>query len=183
MCIHTITPEHEITGDVLLELDLNMLKELDITAFGKRMRIANAINELRRPPSVGSSSPSTRYVGHSSYNSRNADGPSSAPQSLRGPSNMYSPESISPSLDVSGTPMTDRFSNFATGGVSEMPDRPLENGRAIVQEANKNDTSEARNGVCSTSVLQKSVSQLMTSINIRNTVRCLSRYPQAVILP
>ncbi|KAG6334334.1 hypothetical protein ID866_4758 [Astraeus odoratus] len=43
--------EQEITGDVLLELDVNLLKaEIGITAFGKRMRIANAIAELRRPP-------------------------------------------------------------------------------------------------------------------------------------
>lgn len=47
--------EHEITGDVLLEFDVNMLKEIDIVAFGKRMKIANAINELRRPPSFESS--------------------------------------------------------------------------------------------------------------------------------
>lgn len=40
--------EHEITGDVLIELDVNMLKELDIAAFGKRMRISNAITELKR---------------------------------------------------------------------------------------------------------------------------------------
>lgn len=43
--------EHEITGDVLLELDVNLLKELHIPAFGKRMRISNAILELRRPAS------------------------------------------------------------------------------------------------------------------------------------
>ncbi|WVQ80062.1 hypothetical protein IAT38_002163 [Cryptococcus sp. DSM 104549] len=48
--------EHEITGDVLLELDANLLKELDIPAFGKRMRIASAISELRRPSSMISSS-------------------------------------------------------------------------------------------------------------------------------
>ncbi|PVG03581.1 hypothetical protein CPB86DRAFT_804075 [Serendipita vermifera] len=47
--------EHEITGDVLLEFDANMLKEIDIVAFGKRVKIANAINELRRPPSFESS--------------------------------------------------------------------------------------------------------------------------------
>ncbi|KAF6761909.1 hypothetical protein DFP72DRAFT_877407, partial [Ephemerocybe angulata] len=47
--------EQEITGDVLLELDVNVLKsEIGILAFGKRMRIANAIQELRRPPSVSS---------------------------------------------------------------------------------------------------------------------------------
>ncbi|KAF8204568.1 hypothetical protein BJ912DRAFT_938742 [Pholiota molesta] len=45
--------EQEITGDVLLELDVNLLKsEIGIMAFGKRMRIANAITDLRRPPSV-----------------------------------------------------------------------------------------------------------------------------------
>lgn len=32
-----------------------MLKEIDIIAFGKRMKIANAISELRRPPSFESS--------------------------------------------------------------------------------------------------------------------------------
>lgn len=45
--------EQEITGDVLLDLDVNLLKtEIGIPAFGKRMRIANAITDLRRPPSV-----------------------------------------------------------------------------------------------------------------------------------
>ena len=49
--------EQEITGDVLLDLDVNVLKsEIGIMAYGKRMRIANAIAELRRPPSVMSSS-------------------------------------------------------------------------------------------------------------------------------
>ncbi|KAH9942598.1 hypothetical protein B0H21DRAFT_751037 [Amylocystis lapponica] len=48
--------EQEITGDVLLELDANILKtEIGITAFGKRVRIANAITELRRPPSISES--------------------------------------------------------------------------------------------------------------------------------
>ncbi|KAG1752400.1 uncharacterized protein EDB91DRAFT_1045012 [Suillus paluster] len=45
--------EQEITGNVLLELDLNLLKaEIGIVAFGKRMRIANAIAELRHSPSI-----------------------------------------------------------------------------------------------------------------------------------
>ena len=51
--ILTCAAEQEITGDVLLELDANILKsEIGITAFGKRVRIVNAISELRRPPSV-----------------------------------------------------------------------------------------------------------------------------------
>ncbi|KZT70289.1 hypothetical protein DAEQUDRAFT_810744 [Daedalea quercina L-15889] len=45
--------EQEITGDVLLELDANVLKtEIGIVAFGKRARIVNAIADLRRPPSI-----------------------------------------------------------------------------------------------------------------------------------
>lgn len=45
--------EQEITGDVLLELDANLLKtEIGIMAFGKRVRISNAIAELRRPLSI-----------------------------------------------------------------------------------------------------------------------------------
>ncbi|EPQ26018.1 uncharacterized protein PFL1_06471 [Pseudozyma flocculosa PF-1] len=40
--------EHEITGDVLLEMDVNILKEIDIIAFGKRFQVANAIKELRK---------------------------------------------------------------------------------------------------------------------------------------
>ena len=51
--LHRTSIEQEITGDVLLELDINLLKaEIGIVAFGKRMRIANAISELRRPPSI-----------------------------------------------------------------------------------------------------------------------------------
>jgi hypothetical protein len=49
--------EQEITGDILLDLDVGVLKsEIGIIAYGKRIRIANAIAELRRPPSVMSSS-------------------------------------------------------------------------------------------------------------------------------
>ncbi|RPD67460.1 hypothetical protein L226DRAFT_529790 [Lentinus tigrinus ALCF2SS1-7] len=45
--------EQEITGDVLLELNADILKsEIGIAAFGKRVRIVNAITELRRPPSI-----------------------------------------------------------------------------------------------------------------------------------
>ncbi|KAF4619419.1 hypothetical protein D9613_004857 [Agrocybe pediades] len=72
--------EQEITGDVLLELDANLLKtEIGIMAFGKRVRIANAIAELRRPPSVdyydnnassGHPSPSPLQLQHSNSHSR-----------------------------------------------------------------------------------------------------------------
>lgn len=54
--------EHEITGDVLLELDVNLLKELEIPQFGKRVKIANAIAELRRPQSAMSGAGVSRGV-------------------------------------------------------------------------------------------------------------------------
>ncbi|KDN38199.1 hypothetical protein K437DRAFT_259489 [Tilletiaria anomala UBC 951] len=40
--------EHEISGDVLLEMDANMLKEIDILAFGTRHKVAVAIRELKK---------------------------------------------------------------------------------------------------------------------------------------
>lgn len=54
--------EQEITGDVLLELNPEVLKnEIGIAAFGKRVRISNAIAELRQPtlplPTAPSSAP------------------------------------------------------------------------------------------------------------------------------
>ena len=40
--------EHEISGDVLLEMDINTLKEIDLPAFGRRVHINNGIKELKR---------------------------------------------------------------------------------------------------------------------------------------
>ncbi|SCZ92503.1 BZ3500_MvSof-1268-A1-R1_Chr5-2g07921 [Microbotryum saponariae] len=39
--------EHEISGDVLVEMDVAMLKEIDLVAFGRRVHIYNAIKELK----------------------------------------------------------------------------------------------------------------------------------------
>ncbi|KZT52535.1 hypothetical protein CALCODRAFT_424552, partial [Calocera cornea HHB12733] len=40
---------HDISGDVLLSLDLRVMKEeLGIAAYGKRVRLGKAIAELRR---------------------------------------------------------------------------------------------------------------------------------------
>lgn len=39
--------EHEISGDVLLEFDVNTLKEIDIPAFGRRVHIFRAIKTLK----------------------------------------------------------------------------------------------------------------------------------------
>ncbi|KAJ7269414.1 hypothetical protein B0H12DRAFT_1095698 [Mycena haematopus] len=71
--------EQEITGDVLLDLDVNLLKtEIGVMAFGKRMRIANAIVDLRRPPSpsasfsLGQSSPQHQQYAVAYSNSQNS---------------------------------------------------------------------------------------------------------------
>lgn len=40
--------EHEISGDVLMEMDVNILKEIEILAFGKRFQVANAIKDLKK---------------------------------------------------------------------------------------------------------------------------------------
>ena len=61
--------EQDITGDVLLELDLELLKtEIGIIAFGKRKRIANAITELKNPlptPEQESTVHSDSFFSHS----------------------------------------------------------------------------------------------------------------------
>ncbi|KAG1726812.1 uncharacterized protein EDB91DRAFT_1061469 [Suillus paluster] len=81
--------EQEITGDVPFELDLNLLQtEIGIVAFGKRMRIANAIAELRRLPSIilsdAQSSQHAQSLKHShSYSSHSRSG--STHQSLNSP--------------------------------------------------------------------------------------------------
>lgn len=90
LCLQT---EHEISGDLLLELDANLLKELEIPQFGKRLRIAQAIGELRgerrtRPSSIdhpasGSASPAPvadeDYAWHGSRKGSVIDSPIAAP--------------------------------------------------------------------------------------------------------
>jgi len=86
--------EQEITGDVLLELDVGVLKsEIGIVAYGKRIRIANAISELRSPPSVLSSEQPTRS-GSLSYGSPLLQ-QSHSPATLlsSGPETLTSPQS------------------------------------------------------------------------------------------
>ncbi|KAI0043502.1 hypothetical protein FA95DRAFT_1524163, partial [Auriscalpium vulgare] len=120
--------EQEITGDVLLDLDINVLKtEIGITAYGKRMRIANAITELRRPPSVISSdhlpahshsqsqslshsqsltASSARQSLNSPYTNNTGLSPASAvdPLGSAGLHSVMSPESPPHSGDLAGTP-------------------------------------------------------------------------------
>jgi SAM domain (Sterile alpha motif) len=97
--------EQEITGDVLLELDLAILKsEIGIVAYGKRMRIANAIADLRRPPSILSSEQHTRP---GSFSQGSPLPHQSVPLSPSGPiglESLISPESPPNSGDLPGHP-------------------------------------------------------------------------------
>lgn len=44
--------EHEVNGASLLSLDINLLKEIDIIAYGRRFKLASAIDELRNSPAT-----------------------------------------------------------------------------------------------------------------------------------
>ncbi|KAF9907796.1 polar growth protein [Linnemannia zychae] len=46
--VHALPLDNEISGAILLELNLNNLKELDINSFGKRFNIMNAITSLKQ---------------------------------------------------------------------------------------------------------------------------------------
>lgn len=81
--------EQDITGDVLLELDANLLKELDIPQLGKRLRIASAINELRRPPSAVSNVSQPPALQHPSP-APMAAGYSDSPNQSMNPSQTHS---------------------------------------------------------------------------------------------
>ena len=94
--------EHEITGDLLLELDANLLKELDIPQFGKRLRIAQAISELRRPDSMVSLT-SADNPGSTAMSFRNL----SAPPTAMTPSMASQPPSMTPPLTTPTTPSSE----------------------------------------------------------------------------
>ena len=104
----TLTTEHDITGDLLLELDTNLLKELDIPQFGKRVRISQAISELRRPSSMVSSA--------SQQNPSGMPNSGSSAMSARGmsapPSAISQPLSTSPPTTTPTTPNSDS-ANYA----------------------------------------------------------------------
>lgn len=98
--------EQEITGDVLLELDLAILKsEIGIVAYGKRIRIANAIADLRRPPSMLSSEQHTRPGSLSRGSPPHQSIPlSPSVQGSVGLESLISPESPPHSGDLPGYP-------------------------------------------------------------------------------
>ncbi|EJT49524.1 phospholipid binding protein [Trichosporon asahii var. asahii CBS 2479] len=132
--------EHDISGDVLLELDANLLKELDIPQFGKRIRIAQAINELRRPASHGSAN-SIPQGGVDQGHGRNASmPPSSYTGSVYGGSNAAEDQQGwggSHSRKVSTTPSTQPIDESRVADVHPHPaSTPTHSHFAVVNNAN-----------------------------------------------
>jgi len=127
-----LSVEHEITGDVLLELDANLLKELEIPQFGKRIKIANAIADLRRPQS-------TMSMGNASNRSSSglARGPSMTQMGGLGSAGA------SPTVLAGGYPTSPTYGNEAgsrsasIGGIHHTipEDQPMDAESARTQES------------------------------------------------
>ncbi len=80
---------HEISGDVLLEMDINILKEIDIVAFGKRFQVANGIKELRAQVPGAVTTPGASQPAHDGLGSPAIIAPAAAGSASGTPS--YSP--------------------------------------------------------------------------------------------
>lgn len=147
--------EHEISGDVLMEMDVNILKEIDIIAFGKRFQVANAIKDLKKSmqggdPSSASWSPMpdsgpSPMTGMSSFQSQqqqrslanSSDPPSSVGHQFATPG---MPAALAPSIGSSGAsglvaPSTLPFSQTPQSAPSPRFD--------IVQPNNENEMASA----------------------------------------
>ncbi|KAL0076916.1 hypothetical protein J3Q64DRAFT_1825334 [Phycomyces blakesleeanus] len=75
--------EQEITGDILLDLTIDSLKELGITTYGKRYKVMNAINKLKNKQSIGETHESTSLNGPAMSSSTSSPSSSSLqPQPL-----------------------------------------------------------------------------------------------------
>lgn len=75
--------KHEISGEVLVELDMPSLKELDILAFGKRYTVMQAIKALREQFYTGEKASDTDTFGVRSY--------SASPSKQLSPVSSWSP--------------------------------------------------------------------------------------------
>ena len=148
-----------------------MLKELDIHAFGKRMKISNAITDLRRPPSVNSSSAAS--VGFPPYNQTPGQAPygssrgtASTPHSV-----LYSPESAPHTGDVLGTPLMDRFSSYGNGygGRSSLD---IEKGLLPI-EASDGSGKIVGLGITKTVLAPASPRSMANGTNVRTFAYCL----------
>ena len=85
--------EHEVNGASLLSLDINMLKEIDIIAYGRRFKLASAIDELRH-------SATTPAPTRASAHMMPAPVPSGAPTMQERPRVTSGPARPAPAIDI-----------------------------------------------------------------------------------
>ena len=85
--------EHEVNGASLLSLDINMLKEIDIIAYGRRFKLASAIDELRH-------SATTPAPTRASAHMMPAPVPSGAPTMQERPRVTSGPARPAPAIDM-----------------------------------------------------------------------------------
>ena len=85
--------EHEVNGASLLSLDINMLKEIDIIAYGRRFKLASAIDELRH-------SATTPAPTRASAHMMPAPVPSGAPTMQERPRVTSGPVRPAPAIDI-----------------------------------------------------------------------------------
>lgn len=90
----------DITGDILLELTMESLKELDVPTFGKRFKLHGAIVALREECGMQSPNRNNRLsITSSSYSDdqrfQHRRSPSHSPSSARYSSPMYTKNSFS----------------------------------------------------------------------------------------
>ena len=89
--------EHEVNGASLLSLDINMLKEIDIIAYGRRFKLASAIDELRH--SAATPAP-TRASAHMMPAPVPSGVPSGAPTMQERPRVTSGPARPAPAIDM-----------------------------------------------------------------------------------
>ncbi|KAF9103218.1 polar growth protein [Mortierella sp. AM989] len=98
--------DNEISGAILLELNLNNLKELDIASFGKRFNIMNAITSLKQL--TKSSGSKSAYGTMSNASSMYGAGPNIPPRMTSAPIDGFSPRaSIDSRADYMREPRQD----------------------------------------------------------------------------
>ena len=131
MVLTSCLAEQDITGDVLVELDLDLLKsEIGIVAFGKRKRIANAIAELKKPPPAPAPGPISHSESLFSHSRSVSSAQGSSLNSLSMLSSPAPPMSATSSNTLGGFYQSDspRLTEDANSPLPEtprsMPDTP-----------------------------------------------------------
>lgn len=156
--------DHNITGDILLELDHNLLKEMEISTVGDRMRILIALKQLKtKGPSstmvlsygqTDTSHQEQEQHENTTANYRKANlSISTSPKVLA--HHLYSPETPVLLTASEGTPSADEFSKTqaspSSSPFNQLATRagkhsaPLEGGAARFNTLNQHSSSSKSN--------------------------------------